>query len=233
MWDGAFVFGEASAAYRGPASDNSPHAHAALQLAFGLPGGVSVELAPDRILAADSVLIGAGVRHRLVGDGPVGLIYVEPQTPLGAAWLEWIGGRAATSAPAEVMAHIDAGAGPQAWLAGLGAFAPGRSDPAPNPRLAGVLDALAARPGLSIAAAGEAAGLSETHLRALARRHLGFPLSTWLLWRKLERAARDMSAGASLAEAAVAGGFADQAHYARTMRRMFGVTPAMARVALT
>lgn len=233
MWDGAFVFGEASAAYRGPASDNTPHAHAALQLAFGLPGRVSVELAPDRTLAADAVLIGAGVRHRLVGEGPVGLIYVEPQTPFGAAWLGWLDARAASPAPADVMAHIDVRGEPEAWLIGLEALSPARSDPSLNPRLAGVLEALAARPGLSIAAAGEAAGLSETHVRALARRHLGFPLSTWLLWRKLERAARDMAAGSPLAEAALAGGFADQAHYARTMRRMFGVTPAMARVALT
>lgn len=233
MWDGAFVFGEASAAYRGPASDNTPHSHAALQLAFGLPGRVSVDLAPDRTLAEDAVLIGAGVRHRLLGVGAVGLIYVEPQTPLGAAWLGWLDGRVAAAAPDEVMAHIDTSGGPEAWLVGLNALTPARSDPPPNPRLAEVIEALAARPGLSIAAAGEGAGLSETHLRALARRHLGFPLSTWLLWRKLERAAREVAAGASLAEAAVAGGFADQAHYARTMRRMFGVTPAMARVALT
>lgn len=122
MWDGAFVFGEASAAYRGPASDNTPHAHAALQLAFGLPGRASVELAPDRALTADAVLIGAGVRHRLVGEGPVGLIYVEPQTVLGTAWLGWLDGRAASPAPADVMAHIDLRGGPEAWLIGLDAL---------------------------------------------------------------------------------------------------------------
>ncbi|MEW5687689.1 MAG: helix-turn-helix domain-containing protein [Pseudomonadota bacterium] len=213
--------------------NNAPHAHAALQLAFGLAGGVSVDLGGGQTLVAEALLIGPGVRHRLLGDGTVGLVYVEPQTPLGAGWLSLLDGRDAIATPPTLMRGVDTGAGPDAWIAELGAAASTAPSPTPNPRLLGVLDELAARPGLPIAAAGEAAGLSETHLRALARRHLGFPLSTWLLWRKLERAAREMAAGASLAGAAAAGGFADQAHYARTMRRMFGVTPAMARVALT
>ncbi len=232
MWDGAFVFGEASAAYRGRAADNAPHAHAALQLAFGLPGTVSVDLGRDAPLTAEALLLAPGVRHRLLGDGPVGLIYIEPQTPLGTAWLNRLEWQSAAAAPEDLMAQIDPAAGPEAWIASLGsgAVAPRSSL---NPRLESVLETLAARPGLSIAAAGEGAGLSETHLRALARRHLGFPLSTWLLWRKLERAAREMAAGASPADAAAAGGFADQAHYARTMGRMFGVTPGMARAALT
>jgi AraC-like DNA-binding protein len=39
-------------------------------------------------------------------------------------------------------------------------------------------------------------------------------------------------AGASLAEAAYAGGFADQAHYTRAMRKMFGITPKSASLIL-
>jgi AraC-like DNA-binding protein len=57
-------------------------------------------------------------------------------------------------------------------------------------------------------------------------------LSQWLLWRKLEQAALAISTGASLAEAAHAGGFADQPHFSRTMRRMFGLTPGAAAIAL-
>lgn len=102
-----------------------------------------------------------------------------------------------------------------------------------DPRVSAALAWLSENPGAgAIAETARRVGLSESHLRALARSQLGLPLSTWLVWRKLERAAREFAQGAGLAEAAVAAGFADQAHCARTMRRMFGVTPGMARAAL-
>jgi AraC-like DNA-binding protein len=44
--------------------------------------------------------------------------------------------------------------------------------------------------------------------------------------RRLHRAGRSLASGASLAEAALDAGFADQAHLSRSMRRAFGVTPA-------
>jgi transcriptional regulator GlxA family with amidase domain len=47
------------------------------------------------------------------------------------------------------------------------------------------------------------------------------PLIGWL-----QRASRSLARGASLAEAALDAGFADQAHLSRSMRRVFGVTPA-------
>ncbi len=68
-------------------------------------------------------------------------------------------------------------------------------------------------------------GISASRLRTLAREQLGVSLSTWMLWRKLERAARAVLDGEPLARAAALGGFSDQAHFTRTMRRMFGVTP--------
>ncbi len=83
-----------------------------------------------------------------------------------------------------------------------------------------------------IGRAARAVGLSPARLRALAQSQMQVPLSQWLLWRKLQRAGREMAAGAGLAEAAVAGGFADQAHLNRIMKRMFGVTPLQAASAV-
>ena len=95
-----------------------------------------------------------------------------------------------------------------------------------DPRLALAVGALCGQPGaVRVAEAAQLGELSVSRLRSLAREQLGVPLSTWLLWRKLERAIHALSRGASQAQAAIDGGFADQAHLSRTTRRMFGVTP--------
>ncbi len=93
-------------------------------------------------------------------------------------------------------------------------------------RLLCALDELAGDAGDrgAIERATKASGLSEARLRALAKEEMGVPLSQWMLWRKLERGMRAIAAGQRLASAASHAGFADQAHFARTMKRMFGVT---------
>ncbi|MEL6172406.1 MAG: AraC family transcriptional regulator, partial [Pseudomonadota bacterium] len=83
----------------------------------------------------------------------------------------------------------------------------------------------------AIAAAAKVCGLSEPRLRAIAKEQLGVPLSKWLVWQATRRSALAMADGASLADAAYAGGFADQAHLTRTMGRIMGVTPLQALLA--
>lgn len=70
-------------------------------------------------------------------------------------------------------------------------------------------------------------GLSTSRLRALSIQELGTPLASWVLWRKLERAGKNLMGGAGFAAAAHGAGFADQAHFTRTMRKVFGITSRM------
>lgn len=231
-WSGDFVFGETGAAYRGPSAENSPHAHAALQIAFGCVGDVTVTLDPPHSITRRAHVIRPGVTHMIAGDGDVGLIYIEPQAPLAFAILDRIGAEDVEDLPEEVLTALDPAGTPAGWLTALTASLPTPSRQL-DPRVKEVLGWLARYPvPNAIALSAKRCGLSESHLRALARRELGLPLSTWLVWRKLECASRKLAEGASLADAALAGGFSDQAHCARTMRRMFGVTPRMARTAL-
>jgi AraC-like DNA-binding protein len=53
----------------------------------------------------------------------------------------------------------------------------------------------------------------------------GVPPSKLLQWLQLLGAAKALEASASLADAAAAGGFSDQAHFTRRLRQWFGVTP--------
>lgn len=94
-----------------------------------------------------------------------------------------------------------------------------------DPRLVRALNALAdsdiALPDLATQV-----GLSPQRLRALARQQLGMPLARWRVWTRLRHAAEALQQGGSLADAATAAGFADQAHLTRQMREMMGLTPA-------
>ena len=85
----------------------------------------------------------------------------------------------------------------------------------------------------SILDAAKRSGLSRSRVRTLAREQMGIPLSTWVMWRKLVKANKALSHGANLSDAALAGHFSDQAHFSRTMKRMFGVTPTQASRAYT
>ena len=52
------------------------------------------------------------------------------------------------------------------------------------------------------------------------------PLARWRVWTRLRRAAEALKGGQTLADAATAAGFSDQAHLTRQMREMMGLTPA-------
>jgi len=51
------------------------------------------------------------------------------------------------------------------------------------------------------------------------------PQRPYILWLRLQRAAGDMTDGASVTSAAHRAGFSDSAHLTRTFRRMLGATP--------
>jgi AraC-like DNA-binding protein len=195
-------------------------------------GETTVELENGRQLTGKALLIRPAVIHQIVGSREVGLICVEPQAPLAFSLKDLIGPEDAELLPWTVAQYLDPAAEPSSWIAALRGALPNPTRKL-DPRIKEAMKWLAANPvPNAIALAAKSCGLSDSHLRALARTQLGFPLSTWLVWRKLERAVYAMAEGLSLAEAATAAGFSDQAHCARTMRRMFGVTPTVARATL-
>ncbi|MFJ1868949.1 helix-turn-helix domain-containing protein [Streptomyces sp. NPDC088097] len=81
-----------------------------------------------------------------------------------------------------------------------------------------------ARERIPIASLAPTVGLSPRRLLALARGRLGMPAARWRIRQALSRAARALGEGRSPAEAALDGGFADQAHFTRQLREMTGLT---------
>jgi AraC-like DNA-binding protein len=111
-----------------------------------------------------------------------------------------------------------------ALLARLGAE--GRSGIVSGPTrraLRYVEERLEEMPRLEVAA--ERAGLSPSRLRHLFRSEVGLPFRRFILWARLRRAAELAARGLSITAGAVGAGFSDGAHFSRTFRRHFGLSP--------
>lgn len=81
-------------------------------------------------------------------------------------------------------------------------------------------------PGIGPAALAQRLGLSPARLREVAVRDFGVPTAKLLQWLQLQQAIEALQQSQNLADAAAAGGFADQAHFTRRLVEWFGVTPA-------
>ena len=79
---------------------------------------------------------------------------------------------------------------------------------------------------LSLEQTAAVAGISASHLNALFRISMGTPVHQYVTQRHVDRAKTLlMHNGLSMAEIALAAGFAHQSYMARHMRRVLGLTP--------
>lgn len=82
---------------------------------------------------------------------------------------------------------------------------------------------------ISLASVAEAVHLSPERFRHLFIAGTGVGFRPYVLWLRLECALVAYVAGQSLTDAAYIGGFSDSAHFSRTFKSMFGITPASVR----
>ena len=68
-------------------------------------------------------------------------------------------------------------------------------------------------------------GISPRQLRRSFADEIGIPYRRYILWRRLRRALLAISDGTDLRTAAATAGFSDSAHFSRTFRQTFGLTP--------
>lgn len=236
LWDGGFLaIGRSTGVV-------PPHAHHAVQIAFGVGGEVAVRDSAGRWQNCAGVIIRPNVEHSFDGNGVVGaLLFVEPDSREGhwlqaslvsditivpAARLEACLGeiRAMAESPLEAM---DPGELVRHCVRALCAGAPPlrRLDA----RVARVLAAIRSADDLRITLeeAAAMAFLSPGRFAHLFTEHVGLPFRRYVLWRKLTRGMVGVGRGLNLAEAAHAAGFADGAHMTRTCTQMFGIPPSV------
>lgn len=204
--------------------DNRPHSHVAHQISLALESPCEIEgQHPLQLEQGQAVLIPAGIKHCLVPAGvAVRTIYVDPL---------FRGMRNLTGQPAPVRLASDEAAALEAVSSGEDArqwvsayLRKSSSDPIDH-RLHTALAEI--EPGSSPTALAQAAGLSTTRLREIAVHDFGVPTTKLLQWLQLQHAIDALRQSRNLADAAVAGGFSDQAHFTRRLVEWFGVTPSL------
>lgn len=100
-------------------------------------------------------------------------------------------------------------------------------NPETHPRVAKALSYIHQAQGkaLTLNQLAEHVFLSESRLSHIFKAEIGIPIQRYLLWYKVVQTAFNIGRGMSLTDAAEEAGFADSAHFSRTFRAMFGLTP--------
>ncbi|MCM2565509.1 helix-turn-helix domain-containing protein [Janthinobacterium kumbetense] len=207
-WQGTLWLAPDFAILHGAAGATDNHAHYAHQLMLSTGAPFTAEL--DGIVHTARHLLVDSLRPHaiLAAPAPMLTIYAEPQR-LGGPALLAAAGSAGMPSLDKLAAALQAQ--PREILAD-----------ARVQRALDQVDVLLSGK-VSAAAVAEAAHLSLSQLERLFSAQLGLPVRRLVLWRRLRLAIRFILLGSTLTEAAHGAGFADAAHFSRTMRSLFGV----------
>lgn len=225
LWRGDVCISEGVMAFIGHAGDNSPHSHATLQLTISHLEPLRLEDSTGTIHESKALYVRPGIKHTLLNSSKVTLVLIEPHSSLARYILSLCPSDAIGSLPAEIVSKLNT-CNVAVEITGNLKELVLIEEEGFDPRLKQALLFLRHAPlKNAIKNAAMACQLSESRLRAIATHYLGVPLSKWVLWCAIARAGKATSQGESLAEAAVTGGFSDQAHYTRTLHKLMGITP--------
>lgn len=218
----------------------APHAHYSIQIAFGFPSGLRVQMGQGPWTPCGAAIIPSRATHSIDTNDCEwgGVLFVEPETPEGRALTARLNGTM------ELLSVTDAteltGNLERAWRAEhdrqlvesvARQFISRLSDTVArnpsDPRVLAAIDHIRKRidTPISLPAVAKVAHLSPGRFRHLFVEETGMPLRTYVLWRRLLQVWTLLMQGKNLSEAAHAVGFADSAHLSRTSRTMFGTTP--------
>ncbi|QPF75313.1 helix-turn-helix transcriptional regulator [Roseateles sp. DAIF2] len=236
-WHGTLTLGTDWALWEGTIGDTSVHRHFAAQAVLAQrpddgPSTLAIAAANGEVLHAPALLIEPLQPHRLLhsaSSGPARVVFIEPRR------------RPAASLPAEIRAALSAAMGSarmlpptstgfwSAWQADAGPDVPAEED-AWEATVRAAIDELAPQGAVALAEIARRVYLSPERLRHVFADRIGMNFRRFVLWRRLLLAGPWLQRGASITEAAHGAGFADAAHFARTLRSTFGLNASRARL---
>ncbi len=202
-WCGELMLSQGWAHYRGPAGDASFHRHYAHQLIFSGSAPARVHLEDGSILTGCAITVPSNIPHKMAPMAePVDLLYVEPALLDGPPTADW---------------RLDQ------WFNFLHAATPANIDSRITRALRAVYDSLDGK--ITQQDIARQAGLSTSRFAEIFRQATGLPLRRYVLWRRINVAVMAIGGGDTATAAAHRAGFADSAHFSRTIRETFGVSP--------
>jgi AraC-like DNA-binding protein len=224
LWQGGALF-------MGRIADNSRHTHHAAQICVGIDGPFDIFL-NETWHQTRVAVIPANISHQLTssdqrvvvalvyGSGPVSRqirdcgLRLLATSPVNASDLP------ATAAQARVF--LD-----QIILSTTGQPTPSHRATDPDPRIVASLAYIDSHIEHQLSADELAAhaNLSTSRFLHLFTDTAGLPLRRYILWCRIIRTIDTLKSGADLTSAAHVAGFADSAHFSRTFRATFGLTP--------
>jgi AraC-like DNA-binding protein len=234
-WNGRIFLDTGLILYVGPGAGADPHAHHAVQLVWSADGPFDVVIG-GRHEQRTAALIPANSEHSLDATGHrIALLLVESHgtrgTALDAAAERMVAGRelahalAAVAFPEKVAASQVAG-----WTDGvlnaLGVQATRSPLSSVSRRAIEYIEQhLDGVPRVEDVA--RTLSLSTTRITHLFSDEVGIPFRRFVLWTRIKRAVITHQSGSDLTTSAIAAGFSDAAHFSRTFRAMFGLSPSL------
>jgi AraC-like DNA-binding protein len=204
------------------------HRHPAWKVVLPLAGQVEVVHGAGRTVSAAGLVVPPQLAHTCAVSSGYAAVFLDPwvlRPDLGLTRLDESAARRVLAALRHPGDHDSDAEGDLAAARSelLNLIGGGRRL---DPRVAhAVRECTRAGSGAAIASIAAGVGLSPPRLRALVRASVGIPLARLRQWARLRLAVADLP-GETVATAASAAGFADQAHLARTARTLIGRTPA-------
>lgn len=226
-WQGHLTLGAHWAIWQGRVGDSRVHRHLAAQAVFA-DHPVRVRDGAGQVWTGTCILIDPLVSHRLAAAQVAELVFVEPRSavlPIAVS-ARWFDG--SRREPPIILKSKDSRL--RYWSDTPASMGSGLLAPPSPPRLEPPLrqiDLLLDQGAIQLADLAGQAGLSTERFRHLFAEALGVPFRRYVLWRRIGRAVSQLSDGLSVTAAAHAAGFADGAHFTRTMKVMFGVAPSV------
>lgn len=201
-WDGHLLLAQGWAHYRGIAGDTSFHAHYPAQLVFSDKLEAKVEFEAN-VMTGRFLSIPSNIPHKLSpSEEVIDLLYVEPSL---------------------MSDELTQAKSINKCLAALQETKTGITDIRIVRALEAIDENLIGK--VTQEAIIRAAGMSKSSFTELFRTVIEMPLRRYVLWRRLNVAVSTIGEGHDATTASHKAGFSDSAHFSRTMRQTFGVSP--------
>ena len=218
----------------GPGIATTAHRHHCVQLVMTMRGSLLVRGRENGWRKCGAVFVRPDALHEVDARGNTVLIgFIEAESEMGAALSNRIDDEI-VCVPARQLARWRAALGPTPnearvvrWL--TRSLLHRKRAKVIHPGVRRVLIHLreqqAVLGDLSLKTLAGIAALSPSRLMHAFTESVGVPVRPYILWLRLQRAASELTVGASVTSAAHRAGFSDAAHLTRTFRRMLGLRP--------